>query len=171
MDWDGIGESQFKNDNDDNDDDEFLSNMVDTTDTNNDKNGRTRKFAGPTLLSSSSSSLVSSSSSNHQPQPQPPQRSSSSNKNGVLVNERDIQLVSIFERTLPLQVISFVVMTCFILYIGWSGGITNGADRYSYTNNEDIVDSSTRLILEPDIRHYLPQQQQETHEVGPSVFL
>ena len=160
MDWDGIGESQFKND-DNNDDDEFLSNMVDTTDTNNDKNDRTRKFAGPTLLSS-----------NRQPQP-PPQRRSSSNKNGVLVNERDIQLVSIFERTLPLQVISFVVMTCFILYIGWSGGITNGSDRYIYTNNEDIVDSSTLLILEPDIRHYLPQQQQqeETYEVGPSVFL
>ena len=160
MDWDGIGESQFKNDNDT--DNEFLSNMVDTTDTtNNDKNDRTRKFAGPTLLSS-----------NRQPQP-PPQRRSSSNKNGVLVNERDIQLVSIFERTLPLQVISFVIMTCFILYIGWSGGITNGSDRYIYTNNEDIVDSSTLLILEPDIRHYLPQQQQqeETYEVGPSVFL
>jgi hypothetical protein len=178
IDWDGIGASQWDKERDKGDDvDKMIpavNQVVDTTtktinddDDDDDNDGIKNR---QTWMSPSSSSLFSSTS---QTQSSSSSTTTRSNRNGVIVDEREVQLVSLFERTLPIQVVVLLAILCFTIYIGWSGGITDGSDRYTYNidGNEDI---DTTILLEPEISSYLQQQQQQqldTSEIGPSVFL
>lgn len=165
IDWDGIGESQFVNELNDVDyDDEMIptdNQVFDTTTTAIDDD--VMKTRQTWMRPSSSSPLFSSTSQT------PSSSTTRHNSNGVIVDEREVQLVSLFERTLPIQVVALLAIVCFTVYIGWSGGITDGSDRYTYSidGNEDM---DTTIRVEPEISNFL-QQQQDSSEIGPSVFL
>jgi hypothetical protein len=82
-------------------------------------------------------------------------------------------LVSLFERTLPIQIITLLAIISFTIYIGLSGGITDGSDRYTYSDMEYDMDTATTttttiILLEPEISKPLLN---DASEMGPSVFL
>jgi hypothetical protein len=156
-DWDDVGQSQqWVNTN---------------TNTDNYNNQRTL-LGGPSLFSPPSPSTSTSSSSSTT------SRSSNNNynnDNGFVVNEREVQLVSLFERTLPIQIITLLAIISFTIYIGLSGGITDGSDRYTYSDMENDMDTAattttttTTILLEPEISKPLLN---DASEMGPSVFL
>jgi hypothetical protein len=46
------------------------------------------------------------------------------------MRRQEFNLVGNFERTLPLQVMVLVAFLVFVTYVGLSGGITDGSDRF-----------------------------------------
>lgn len=58
--------------------------------------------------------------------------------------EREFNLASVFEQTLPLQALGLLAAICIVAYVGFSGGITDGSDRILYRDDE--VDET----LQPD---------------------
>ena len=51
--------------------------------------------------------------------------------------EREFNLAGNFERTLPLQVAVLVASFALVIYVGVTGGITDGSDRGNYYYEED----------------------------------
>ena len=164
-DWDGIGASQFDNDivipaaaaaaaSNGNDDHSKNNNSSIDNPNDDDNNNKDQERANPRKFGgrSSSSSLFASSSI---------QNSNNNNNNNFEVDERDYQLVSVFERTLPIQVAMIVAIFGLVGFIGLSGGITDGSDRFSYNDNVD-----TTTITTPSNDPTSPPII-----VGPSVFL
>ena len=163
-DWDGIGASQFDNDivipaaaaaaSNGNDDHSKNNNSSIDNPNDDDNNNKDQERANPRKFGgrSSSSSLFASSSI---------QNSNNNNNNNFEVDERDYQLVSVFERTLPIQVAMIVAIFGLVGFIGLSGGITDGSDRFPY--NDDV---DTTTITTPSNDPTSPPII-----VGPSVFL
>lgn len=161
-DWDGIGASQFDNDmiSASNINDNNNNNQNDNNDNNDLDMERVnpQKFGGR-----SSSSLFAQPPSNA-----PPSSIKNNNNNNFIVDERDYQLVSVFERTLPIQVALVVAIFGLVGFIGLSGGITDGSDRFSYDDNDVDTTTPSMLLLEPNI---ISNDPTPPIIVGPSVFL
>jgi hypothetical protein len=163
-DWDGIGDSQFDNQRtrrlDDSDDITEASISDNRKQFKNDSNRRS--LSGSASLFSPPSIQVKESS-----------RTRESVSSGFVVNEKEMELVSLFERTLPIQFVTLLALISFTIYIGFSGGITDGSDRYVdelFWNDAD----GTNVIVEPEVSDYLRQQQEsiyETPQLGPSTYI
>jgi len=65
-----------------------------------------------------------------------PRNKNDSNNNNPY--EREINLASAFEQTLGLQALGLLAALVFVLYVGFTGGITDGSDRYNY-GEDDIL--------------------------------
>jgi hypothetical protein len=161
-DWDGIGDVQFNakgtSDDDADDNNKEIKFYVDNKN-DPERNVTPRKFVGGTSLFSPSTT-----------QEQPTTRSTNQPDDQVyVVNEREIKLVSVFEQTLPIQVLALFAAICFTIYIGFSGGITDGSDRNNYFL--DDVDGTIQLV-EPEISDYLNNNNNDENiDNGQSVFI
>ena len=58
--------------------------------------------------------------------------------------EQEINLASTFQRTLPLQAAALAAAIAFVIYIGFSGGITDGSER-SYAGVDEIDEVSLEI--------------------------
>jgi len=76
------------------------------------------------------------------------------------INDTEFRLVSTLEQTLPIQVFVVLITFCWVVYIGVSGGITDGSDRNLFEGTELIDEEVVNIFL---------NQGQET--AGPSVSL
>lgn len=81
--------------------------------------------------------------------------------------EREINLASIFERTLPLQVGVLLLSFLVVIYVGLSGGIDE-SQRYFYHDDDEVDESLT-----PDYWSQLRENGNapETQAPTSSVFL
>jgi hypothetical protein len=50
--------------------------------------------------------------------------------------EREMNLASRFEQTLPVQALLLALAIAFVAYVGLSGGITDGSERYFFDDDE-----------------------------------
>jgi hypothetical protein len=57
------------------------------------------------------------------------QRTTSSNVRDEIF-QREMNIASRFEQTIAIQAAFVAIALCFVLYIGLTGGITDGSDRY-----------------------------------------
>ena len=81
--------------------------------------------------------------------------------------EREFNLSSIFQRTLPIQAAFLFLSLAFVLYVGFSGGITDGSDR-SYDDEMD-VDIEYLNSIRTDDSSFAPTP--ETNAAKSSVWL
>lgn len=70
--------------------------------------------------------------------------------------DREMNLASNFERTIPLQAALLLVSIAFAFYIGFTGGITDGSERYFDDEMDDMpwLNSSD----EPTVMYDTPPQ-------------
>lgn len=57
-------------------------------------------------------------------------------RNIVPYYEREMNLASRFEQTLPVQALLLAMAIAFVAYVGLSGGITDGSNRYFFDDND-----------------------------------
>jgi len=125
-DQDGIGDA-FTKDNDNDDlSKQFYKQLKSSTDTgaNKSSSDEERPAAAPPKFTGGRqpSRLFS-----EEEQPPPAESSSSSGDNPY---EREINLASAFENTLGIQALVLVAALTFVLSVGFTGGITDGSERY-----------------------------------------
>jgi hypothetical protein len=71
--------------------------------------------------------------------------------------EREMNLASRFEQTLPLQALLLAMAIAFVAYVGLSGGITDGSERYFFDDepswtqsvpypNDDVTTTTTDSV-------------------------
>ena len=102
------------------------------------------KFTG---AGSSSSPLFSQDSA-------PPARNNdNSNDDSNNPYEREINLASAFERTLGLQALGLLAALVFVLYVGFTGGITDGSERYNYGEDD--------ILMTPPMEEVMRREQPE----------
>jgi hypothetical protein len=162
-DWDEIGEVQNRNKKTDgNDDDERLF----VLDEQKDKNER--KFTG--AASGTASSLFSPNLNRYE-ESESTIPSKRKDQNEMQVNENEIRLVNVFERTLPIQFFVLVLTLCWTVYIGLTGGITDGSDR-NFFLDDDFINDQQEII---DYSNSWKQEDELKSDVenvgGPSIFL
>jgi hypothetical protein len=58
------------------------------------------------------------------------------------IRDRELRLTGIFERTLPIQAAALFAAIVFVGYIGLSGGITDGSDRFFDGDETEFIGGS-----------------------------
>jgi len=75
--------------------------------------------------------------------------------------EREFNLAGIFERTFPLQVGLVAAALLFVVFVGVTGGITDGSDRY-FGGIDEIGDETSSITTTTLDYNYWSQQQQQS---------